>query len=224
MKHIYFPLLLSLLPVQAQTTPKEKASDYPVHQKVATMELAAEYLVHSIPSPRGSLFARDYLVVEVAGYPSSASPAAWKTEQFVLRINRKRLLRTEAAQMVAQSFKYGDIDRVPRVIGSAGAGNGGVIFGQPPNPGRFPGDPNATGTDPTRQIPRVPDQNPSGQEPIQETPPEVLCVHLALQDGPFAKPSGGLLYFPFSGKLKSIKTLELIFESPDGTKATLPLL
>jgi hypothetical protein len=126
--------------------------------------------------------------------------------------------------MVAASLRYSDWETMPRVVGTGGVGDGSVIIGQPPNPGRFPGDPNRTGSDPTRQIPRVPESNPSGQEKVQETPADEVCIHLGMQDGPFKSPSSGLLYFPFSSKLKSIHSLELVYETADGTKATLTLL
>jgi len=211
--------------VFAQSVPKEKPSDYPVHQKLPAMELAAEYLVHSIPGPRGVIFAREYLVIEVAAYPASRAGASWKTDQFTLRINgKKNTLLAQAPGMVAASLKYPDWIQRPRVTGTAGVGAGDVIIGEPTNPGRFPGDPNRTASDPIHRPPQVPEQNPSGQDREPVTPPNEVCLRLALQDGEFRSPTAGLLYFPFDGKLKSIRRLELIYEGPGGERAILSLL
>src|SRR5438309_2338488 len=65
-------LLLAMLAASlawAQYEVPRKANEYPAHASWPEFEIGAEYLVHSIPTDNGSLFARDYLVVEVAIYP-----------------------------------------------------------------------------------------------------------------------------------------------------------
>jgi hypothetical protein len=41
----------------------------PAHASWPRFEIGAEYLVHSIPTEKGALYARDYLVVEIAIFP-----------------------------------------------------------------------------------------------------------------------------------------------------------
>lgn len=216
-------LIAILLPAAAQIShPKEKPADYPAHVTVPNMELAAEYLVHSLPGPRGVIVVRDYLIVEVAAYPSSLAGAAWETGQFSLRINNhETALLPQSPGMVAASVEYPDWAQRRTVVAQAGIDDKSVIIGQPPNPGRFPGDPNVTVPRPSK----VPEpENPTGEGQTPELTIDEICQQQALYDGPFRKPVNGFLYFPFSGKLKSIHALELRYEAADGTKATLPLL
>jgi len=59
--------LLIVATLYAQgTAPKQTAADYPAHATAGSFTLAAEYLVHAIPSPEGSYFTNDYLVIEAA--------------------------------------------------------------------------------------------------------------------------------------------------------------
>jgi hypothetical protein len=215
-------LFIFLLPMAAQISPpREKPSGYPAHAAVPRMELAAEYLVHSLPGPRGVIFIKDYLIVEVAAYPA-ISGADWKADQFALRINKKGTgLLPQAPGMVAASVKYPNWQQRPTVIAGAGIDDKTVSIGQPPTVGRFPGDPTTS-----RPIPsRVPEpESPTGEgQPLEMTIDEI-CRRQALHDGSFRKPVNGFLYFEFSGKLKSIHALELLYETADGTKATLTLL
>jgi hypothetical protein len=53
-------------------------------------------------------------------------------------------------------------------------------------------------------------------------PLEEQIQKLALPEGKYAPPLAGLVFFPFRGKMKSIKSLELLYEGPAG-KATLKL-
>ena len=216
-------LLLGCISANAQISPpKEKAADYPVHVAVPNMELAADYLVHSLPGPKGVLFVQDYLIVEVAAYPTNLVGAAWATGQFSLRINKKGTpVLPQAPGMVAASVKYPDWVQRPTAVAQVGVDDKSVIFGQPTPVGRFPGDP--AGVPSTR--PRVPSQEDSTAEnQAPEMTIDEICQRQALYDGPIRKPVNGFLYFPFSGKLKSIHSLELLYETVDGTKATLTLL
>ncbi len=214
-------LVLFLAPVLGQISPpKEKASDYPVHASLSGMELGAEYLVHSLPGPKGVIFIRDYLIVEVAAYPTNLVGGEWKKEQFSLRINRKgAAILPESAGMVAASVKYPDWEQRPHTAVQAGIDDRNVSIGQP-SVARFPGDPTSS-----RPIPSpVPEQeSPTGEGTEPELTVDQICERQALYDGPFRKPVNGFLYFPFEGKLKSIHSLELLYEAADGSKATLKL-
>jgi len=204
------------------TTPKQSPSDYPVHATVGNLTLAAEYLVHAIPAAEGSYFTNDYLVIEASFFGPHLTPVKMSAEHFTLRINgQKSPLLTQAPGIVGASLKYPDWEQRPTLTASAGAGNGQIILGRPVPVERFPGDPNARrGPAP----PRVPEsENPSGQAKEPPMPVEERIQRSALPEGEHIVPSGGLLFFPFKGKTKSIRSLELLYDGSAG-KVSLKLL
>lgn len=213
-----------LLPAQG-TTPKKTPGDYHVQSKVVGFELAADYLVHSLPVSSGVIDVRDYLVIEAAVFPTAPGMPALSSSEFTLRINhQKSAIYSQNPGMVAASLKYSDWERRPTLEATAGVGNAGVILGRPTPTERFPGDPTPQQTRlPPR--PRVPDQtSPTGEEKTLEPPIEQTVQTSAFPEGVPQHPVSGYLFFPFKGKTKSIRSLELVYESQDGTrKATLAL-
>ena len=72
-------------------------------------EKAADYLVHSIPAHSQTFFAADYLVVDVAVFPSRLEPVEIGTNTFTLRINgRKEVIFPDSPGFVAASLTYPD--------------------------------------------------------------------------------------------------------------------
>ena len=215
--------LLIVATLYAQgTAPKQTAADYPAHATAGSFTLAAEYLVHAIPSPEGSYFTNDYLVIEAAFFGPHVAPVKMSAEHFMLRINgQKTPVMTQSPGIVGASLKYPDWEQRPTVTAAGGIGNGQIILGRPVPVERFPGDPSARrGPAP----PRVPEQeNPSGQTKEPGMPIEERLQRLALPEGEHVVPVGGLLFFPFKGKTKSIRSLELLYDRPAG-KVTLKLL
>ena len=213
---IAWPALLLLL--YAQDVPRSKASDYPAHITLPSLEVGAEYLVHSIPGERGGYFAKEYLVVEVAVFPVGKDAVRISSAHFTLRINSKSVLVTQSPGMVAAALKYPDWEQRPQMTAQAGP----VIYGAP-QAGRFPGDPTQPRPLPT---PRVPDQTDSGNVEKQSGPPiEKAIANAALPEGLAAQPIKGCLFFRFEGKLKSIKSLDLIYDAGQSSRpATIRLL
>ena len=211
-------ILMSLLPLAAQdTAPRSKAADYPAHVSLPGMEIAAEYLLHSIPTDQGFYVAQDYLVIDVGVFPAAHETVKISSGQFRLRINHKTLeLPPDSPGTVAADVKYPDWEQHPTVVGQAGP----VIVGDPTVP-RFPGDPNAP---PPIAPPLPPQQDPSGiNKEIRKTIDESVA-NAALSEGSGNKPIKGCLFFRFHGKTKSIKSIELIYDAGDsGAKATIPL-
>jgi hypothetical protein len=199
-----------------QTTGKDKPAGYPAHAAGRGVSIGAEYLVHSIPAGSQTLFARDYLVVEVAVFPAKKTePVEIGTRTFSLRLNgRKQMLTPDAPGFVAASLKYPDWEQHPTAEAQVGIGNADVIIGRPPAVGRFPGDPNEG------RLP--PDQRRGVAQQEQETPEQIIA-RTALPEGLTAKPASGYLYFHFRGKLKSIKSLELVYQGKAET-VTLKLM
>lgn len=220
--------LFAAAPLLAQgpygTTPKAKATDYPVHAQAGGAWLGAEYLVRSIPVRQQTLVTQDYLVVEVALYPAPGQPLLVSDAQFTLRLNgKKQVLHAQAPGFVAASLKYPDWERRPSLVGYGGLGDAGVIIGRPEQTERFPGD-NRNSRTRLPAPPRAPaPEDPSGLPKEEVPPPDQLVVEAALPGGAARGPVGGYLYFAHKGKTRSIKTLELLYEGPAG-KAVLPLL
>ena len=217
-----FLVLASTLQGQGTVT-REKPADYPVRADLPKMLLAAEYLVHSMSTPKGVIFVQDYLVVEVAAYPKSKASLTWASGEFTLKINgRGHALFSQSPGMVAASLKYPDWQQRPTATVEAGVGDGSVIMGRPPAVGRFPGDPTGNRRLPR---PRAPEpETPTGEAAPPEMPISETCQRLALPEGAIAGPVSGYLFFPYSGKIKAIRSLELLYEATDGTQATLSLL
>jgi hypothetical protein len=214
--------LVSASWLSGETEPKEKATDYPAHATAGNVSIGAEYLVHSIPAGNQTFVAADYLVVEVAVFPAKDEPAAIRGSSFTLRLNGKKLtLPPVAPGFVAASLKYPDWELHPRAEASAGVGDAGVILGRPPAVGRFPGDPT------TSRLPRAPQAPPPddrrGIEREEPERAEDVIAKTALPDGLVTKPVSGFVYFPYKGKAKALKSVELIYDGKAGT-ATLKLM
>jgi hypothetical protein len=208
--------LLSAGCLYGQTAVKDKPEDYPAHAAAGAVSIGAEYLVHSIPAHSQTLFARDYLVVEVAVFPGRNEPVEVDTKTFTLHINgNKEVIYRDSPGFVAASLKYPDWEQHPQTEAQVGP----VIFGRPPAVGRFPDDPNQT-----RLPPRFPTTGESAgidrEDP--ETPDEAVARY-ALPDGRIEKPASGYIYFHFRAKTKSIRSLELVYAGKSGS-VTLKLL
>jgi hypothetical protein len=194
------------------TEPKAKAEDYEVHASTPTAAIGAEYMVHSFSRGDKAFLAKDYLVVEVALFPSKGETIEVQNSNFSLRINgRKAVLMPEAVSMVAASLQHPEWEQ-PRPNGEidASAGNAGVVIGgRPRNPNPFPGS-----NPPGSQLPPrvdVPRDNPSGVEK-EQVKAEVIAVETALVEGPHHWAFSGFLYFAYRGKPGSVKTLELLYQ------------
>lgn len=211
--------LVFVLPLAAQeTAPRSKASDYPAHVTLPGMEIAAEYLLHSIPTAKGFYVSRDYLVIDVGVFPAAKERVTISSAQFRLRINHQTLeLPPDSPGTVAADIQYPDWEQHPTTTVQAGP----VMVGAPPTVGRFPGDPRES---PPISAP-VPEQpDPSGMDKEAPKTIQELVALAALPAGSSNKPMKGCLFFRFRGKTKSIKSLELIYDAGErGTKATIPL-
>ena len=207
-----------LLPLYAQEPPRSKAGDYPVHVSLPGMEIAAEYLLHSIPTAKGFYVSKDYLVIDVGVFPAAKESIAISAGQFRLRINHQTLeLPADSPGTVAAAIQYPDWEQRPTATAQAGP----VILGAPPEVGRFPGDRRES----PPIAPPVPEQaDPSGMEKEPPKTIQQVVALAALPEGSSNRPIKGCLFFRFRGKTKSIKSLDLVYDGGDGRlKATIPL-
>ena len=196
------------------TETKPKVEDYQVHGQVNSGAIGAEFMVRSYSRGEQVFIAKDYLVVEAAIFPPKGTTFDLQHNDFCLRINgKKELLEAVAPTMVLSDMQHPEMK--PENGGlhaQAGGslGNAGVVFGGPPvNNNPFPG-----GLPPQNRLPppvEIPRDNPSGvtKEPLN--PAEVL-LWTALVDGPHQAVTSGFLFFPFRGRVTSIKTLELLYQ------------
>lgn len=213
-----FALILSAAALlKGQASPRTKAADYPVHVQLQTVALAAEYLVHTLPTPKGPLLAKDYLVVEVAFFGPPMSRLKMSLDQFTLRINGHGApLPAHLPGMVAGSIRNPDPATHPSLTGTAGVGvgDGQVSVGPRPPPSQFPGD----GRDRTANVEPI-----TARQVDEENGVDYRVQNASLPEGEKSLPCSGLLYFPFRGKTKNIHSLDLLYDGPMG-KTSLKLL
>jgi hypothetical protein len=197
--------------------PREKAADYPVHAELRDgFTLAAEDLVHTLPTGKDALVANDYLVIEVAVFGPRGKRIDLAQGSFTLLLDTgkkggKTALSPDSAGTVAGSIKFSDWTPKPHMEAAAGVGNATVGVGPTMTP-RYPGDPSVRPLPPSP----LPEQNPAGLEKEQPLSIDERVQRASLPTGELAPPAAGLLFFPFEGKTKSIRTLELIYEGPAG--------
>ncbi len=206
-------LLAQIAPVG--TRPRSRPEEYTVYKHAGNAVIAAEYLVRSFQGRGQSFLAPDYLVVEVAIFPAPAQRIKVNAGQFSLRINEsKRPLLPQPPFMVAASLRYADWERRPTIVAGAGTGSGGIILGRPPVSERFPGDPR-----PGRERLPEPPRAPQTATPLEREAParaDEVVVETALPEGEHTGPISGHLYFLFKKKTKSVRSVELIWNGPEG--------
>jgi hypothetical protein len=200
--------LLAVCAASGQDNAVRKANDYPAHEAWPRFEIGAEYLVHSIPTEKGVLYGRDYLVVEVAIFPGK-QPVTIASNNFTLRLNGKKVLLTEAAGFVAASLKYADWEQRATLTGTAQVGDGTVVIGKPPQTARFPGDPTQDRRMPPPRRPDDPDAAGVTTNPLNL---DRLVALASLPELETREKVKGCLYFSFTGKSNSIRTLDLEYE------------
>ena len=182
--------------------PRATPGDYPSRAQAGDVTVAAEFMGHSVPRPEGPLSTEEYVVVETGFFGSQAERIKLSTEDFSLRVNGKKTpLSSQPYGFVVRSLK--DPQWAPPVpAGSSKSsktsfGNGGQ------------GD--STSTPAPVHVPIE----------LQRA----MAQHLqkaSLPEGDRSLPQAGLIYFPYRGKVESIRSIELIYAGPAG-KATLTL-
>jgi hypothetical protein len=204
--------------------PRAKASDYAASLAFGpdgAKSFAAESLAHSVPvSGGGMLFAENHLVIEVAIYGPPGKAESIAAEHFSLFMNGKKIpLLPDAPGSVAAGMRDSMWNSSPNLEASGSVNGAGVILGR-----RRPqtGVPDIDATRRAPQPPRAP--TGTGREPSKapiDIAEELDKVSLSRCDCKL--PTGGLLYFPFRGKLKSIKSMVLHYTPPNGDTVELKL-
>lgn len=185
----------------ARATP----ADYQAHGAAGPLQLGAEFMQHSVPTPQGLLTTEDYVVVEAGLFGPPGSRTTVSFQDFSLRINEKKNpQRSEPYAVVFKSLKdpeweadtFVEQKQSKTSIGSSGAGGKSGNAGDPP---------------------------PVVHVPIKlQREWESRATKAAFPEGDRTLPQAGLLFFQYRGKASGIHSLELIYSGPAG-KAVLSL-
>ena len=192
--------------IPARTAP----ADYHAQATSGSLTLAADFQGRTVPAPSAFIL-KSHIVIEIAIFTRDFN---FNTGHFTLKLNGKTPLLAQTAGMVGGSLKYANWEGNRGIVASAGLGNANVILGRQSAP-RFPGD--------RRHEPSRPPGTPAPPPTEQpEFAPWDWVEKLAWADGPGKGPAAGLLYFPYQGHLGKLKTIELLYNGPEGP-ATLAL-
>jgi hypothetical protein len=183
--------------------PRATPADYQANAAAGTVTIAAEFLEHAVPTAQGPLSTEAYVVVEAGIFGQPDAGINLSLENFSLRINGKNdPLPSQPFGLVGKSLKDPELEppaAAPSKSKSSINGGGGGAQGEsnaPPPPVHIP-----------IEVLR------SMQQRLQKA---------ALPEGDRTLPVAGLLFFRYSGKATSIRSVELIYNGPAG-KATLEL-
>ncbi len=182
--------------------PRATAADYQANAAAGTVTIGAEFLGHSVPTDKGTLSTETYIVVEAGIFGQPDAGIKLSLEDFSLRINGKNdPLPSQPSGLVGKSLKDPEFEppasAPPKSKTSLNGGGGSQ------------GDSNA---------PPAPVHIPiEVQRSMQQRTQKA-----ALPEGDRPLPVAGLLFFQYSGKAKSIRSVDLIYNGPAG-KAALEL-
>jgi hypothetical protein len=180
--------------------PRAAPTEYQAQGKAGAFTIGAEFAGHSVPKLEGPLDTEDFVVVETAFFGAPGARLVLSTGDFTLRINGKKgTYASVPFGMVTSSLK--DPEWAPPEDKDAPKqSKSGLSAGQ--------------GGDTTPPVVHV---------PLELRRAMALYLQKAsLPEGDRVLPTAGLIYFRYSGKVKSIHSLELIYAGPAG-EATLSL-
>jgi len=180
--------------------PRAAPSEYQAQAKAGAVTIAAEFAGHSVPKLEGPLNTEDFVVVETAFFGPPGAKLVLSTGDFTLRINGKK----------------GKLDSVPF----------GMVTSSLKDPEWQP--PEQKDADKPSKSGLSTGQGGDNTPPVIHVPLELrraMAQYLqkaSLPEGDRGLPQAGLIYFRYSGRVKSIRSIELIYSGPAG-EATLEL-
>lgn len=201
----------------AQIEPRQAAKDYPAQAVLSSASFGVEYLVRSVSAQNRTFFLNEYLVVELGVFPARGVKVPLALSQFRLRVTQKKKQETLPAigpEFVAASLHYPDWNYRRGAEAAVGAGDGAVILGRPRTVERFPGDPSGRSRPPNP--PRAPDTDHGVEQPEPVRAEDVVNA-TALREGEADHAVAGFLYFPWKGKTRDLRSVELVYEGPAGS-------
>jgi hypothetical protein len=177
--------------------PRTAPGEYQAQTQAGALTIAAEFVGHSVPTPETIYSSEDYVVVEVGLF----GPAAAKVSlgDFSLRINgNKKVLSAQPYELTFKSLKDPEWEppQAEKSKSSLSTGGGGGGDSTPPAPVHMPIE--------------------------LRRPMEQRVQRAAMLEGERPLPRAGLVFFEYRGKVKGIRSIELIYSGAAGN-ATLEL-
>jgi hypothetical protein len=186
--------------------PRATPADYQAHAAAGTVTVAAEFIGHIIATPDGSNYStEEYVAVETALYGPSGARLKISVDDFSLRVYGKKMtsLPGQPVGMVFRSLKDPVWeDSVALEAKEKEKSNTSISTGG-----------KSAGKEPAAPVHMPLELQRAMQQRVQKA---------ALPEGDRALPQAGFIFFPYRGKEKNIRSLELVYAGPAGT-ATLAL-
>jgi hypothetical protein len=184
--------------------PRATPADYQAHAAAGTVTVAAEFIGHTIATPDDTNYSTDdYVAVETGLYGPSGARLKISIDDFSLRVYAKKVtsLPSQPVGMVFRSLKdpvWEDSVAVDAKSKSNTSISTGGKNGE---------------KEPVAPVHMPLDLQRAMWQRVQKA---------ALPEGDRSLPQAGLLFFPYRGKTKNIRSFELVYAGPAGT-ATLTL-
>lgn len=179
--------------------PRNAPTDYAAQAKVGNVTIAADFDEHGIPTPDGLLSTENYVVVELAVFGPQGTRVPISFSDFSLRVNgKKNPIQAEPFERAGASVKdpeWAPPEKPEKSSSTSINGGGGNEPAAPP-----PGPPAELRRAWAKRV-----------------------MKSAWAEGERPLPRAGFLYFPYGGKGKGIRSLELIYSGAAG-KARLNLM
>ena len=181
--------------------PRLTPGDYQAQAKAGPVTIAADFLGHSVATPDATFTTEEYVAVEAGLYGPGGARLILSPDQFSLRVNGKKSpLASQPYGLIIKSLKDPEWEAAQV---SAAAQKSRTSIG--------------TGGQGEDAKPAPPKMSVEEQRAMEQK-----VKKASLPEGDRALPEAGLLFFQYGGKVKGIRTLELVYTGPAG-KATLAL-
>ena len=184
--------------------PRGSMNDYQAHSQIGSVSIGAEFTGHSVPTTSSVLNTDDYVVVEMGLYSASGARLPVSIENFSLRVNGKKAIPAESYEA---AFKSLDDPAWTPPVPVEERGKGSINGGGS-------GDSNK---DLMADPPPKPHMSMMEHRGIEQQVRES-----ALPTGEIALPTGGLVFFRYTGNDKKIDSVDLLYSGPAG-KGTIKL-
>jgi hypothetical protein len=179
--------------------PRSAPTDYQANGKAGSVTIAAEFSGHFVPTKEATYTTEDYVVVETGLFGEPDSRLTLSPGDFSLRINGKKMPSpAQSYVLVMSSLK--DPEWSPPGSSSSSSksktsvnGGGGGQGDPPPAPVHMP--------------------------PELQHAMNVRVQKATLAEGDRPLPQAGLLFFPFRGQTKGLRSIELLYKGPVGEAA-----
>jgi hypothetical protein len=184
--------------------PRATPGDYQAQAKVGPVTIAAEFMGHAVPTAQATFNTEEYVAVETGLFGPAGARVTLATGDFSLRINGKKVpLPSQPYGVILKSLKDPEWE-AEQASTSATKSKTGINTG-------------GGGGGAAEDKPAPPKMSIGVQRAMEQK-----VEKASFPEGDRVLPQAGLIFFQYSGKVKSIHSLELIYAGAAG-KATLTL-